>query len=312
MYYMSGAGLPMITGTRIDSASKHQVACRIDYERTLSWCGYDQLLMQREKLRFCMRELDMAVGCGPPIRNNEPQRTGTRNKAYPSVVVTLADMQVPAINYLIALYHNSMCMADRDKFVEDVERNIDRWVGSSCHVELAKKQIQEMPEFYMVGIAVGTAYAHPNSGDTVATVMIGGLKTILNGAFSVQCNDEIMWYWEEERACFKPDGRRHTKKIESTNGFMTSDDVTKFINGILEIDADDERRRKFFDRGNGNFAAPSRDGNVKGKQRIAYPKPFRYDDDNERIHDRQRVFAKALCSARPFEPVDIMVCRQSL
>lgn len=259
-----------------------------------------------------MRELDLAVGCGPPMRNNEPQRTGTRNKAYPSVVVTLADMQQPAVNYIIALYHNSMCMADRDKFIEDTERNIDQWVGTSCNTELAKKQIQEMPEFYMVGVAVGTAYAHPNTGDTVATVMIGGLKTVLNGAFPVQCNDEIMWYWEEERPCFKADGKRQNKKVEGRNGAMTSEDVTRFINGLLEIDADDERRRKFFDRGNGNFAAPSRDGNIKGKQRIAYPKPFRYEDDNERIYDRRRVFAKALCSARPFEPLDIMVCRQSL
>jgi hypothetical protein len=207
----TGAGLPMITGTRIDSASKHQIACRIDFERMLSWVGYDHLILQREKLRFCMKENDLAVGCGPPIRNNEPQRTSTRNKAYPSIVVTLADIQPSALNYLIALYHNCLSMADRDKFVEDVERTVDRWVGGMGNVELAKKQIQEMPEFFMVGVSVGTAWAH-----------------------------------------------------------------------------------------------------IKGKQKIAYPKPFLHDDEHERIYDRRRVFAKALCSARPFEPVDIMICRQSL
>jgi len=302
----------MITGTRIDSASKHQVACRIDYEHMLSWVGYDQLTLQREKLRYCMRELDLAVGCGPPIRSNEPQRMSARNKAYPSVVVTLADMQPQAINYLIALYHNSLTNGERDRFVDDVERTIDRWLGPVGNLELAKKQIQEMPEFFMMGVAVGTAWAHPNTGDTVATVMIGGLKTVLNGAFTVQCNDEIMWYWEEERPCFKPDGRRVQKKIEAASGTLVSADVDRFIAANLALDADDERRRKFFDRGNGNYAAPSRDGNIKGKQRVAYPKPFRYDDENERIYDRRRVFAKALCSARPFEPVDIMICRQSL
>jgi hypothetical protein len=309
---MSGPGLPMITGTRIDSASKHQIACRIDYERMLSWVGYDQLLLQREKLRFCMRELDLAVGCGPPIRNNEPQRTNTRNKAYPSVVVTLADIQPAAMNYLIALYHNSFTMSDRDKLVEDVERTVDRFIGPLGNLDLSRKQIQEMPEFFMVGVAVGTAWAHPNSGDTVATVMIGGLKTVLNGAFPMQCNDEVMWYWEEERHCFKPDGKRIQKKIEASNGTLVSEDVNRFIAANLALDADDERRRKFFDRGNGNYAAPSRDGNIKGKQKVAFPKPFRYEDDNERIYDRRRVFAKALCSARPFEPVDIMICRQSL
>lgn len=308
----TGAGLPMITGTRIDSASKHQIACRIDFERMLSWVGYDHLILQREKLRFCMKENDLAVGCGPPIRNNEPQRTSTRNKAYPSIVVTLADIQPSALNYLIALYHNCLSMADRDKFVEDVERTVDRWVGGMGNVELAKKQIQEMPEFFMVGVSVGTAWAHPNSGDNVATVMIGGLRTVLNGAFPIQCNDLVMWYWEEERPCFKADGRRFQKKIEGANAVLTSDDVARFCQANLSMDDDDERRRKFFDRGNGNYAAPSRDGNIKGKQKIAYPKPFLHDDEHERIYDRRRVFAKALCSARPFEPVDIMICRQSL
>jgi len=302
----------MITGTRIESASKHQIACRIDFERMHSWVGYDHTVMQREKLKYCMKENDLAVGCGHPIRNNEPMRTNTRNKAYPSVVVTLAEMQPAAVNYLIALYHNSITMADRDKFVDDVERTIDRFVGPTGNLEFAKKQIQEMPEFFMVGVSVGTAWAHPNSGDTVATVMIGGLRTIMNGAFPVHCNDEVMWYWEEERPCFRPDGRRLPRKIEGAHGTITSEDVARFIQVTIETDADDERRRKFFDRGNGNYAAPSRDGNIKGKQRVAYPKPFRYDDDNERIYDRRRVFAKALCSARPFEPVDIMVCRQSL
>jgi hypothetical protein len=308
----SGPGLPMITGTRIDSASKHQIACRIDFERMLSWVGYDHLALQREKLRYCMKENDLAIGCGQPIRNNEPQRTNTRNKAYPSIVVTLADIQHTALNYLIAYYHNCLNMKEKDKFVEDVERTIDRWVGGAGNVELAKKQIQEMPEFFMVGVSVGTAWAHPNSGDNVATVMIGGLRTILNGAFPMQCNDEVMWYWEEERPCFRADGRRIVKKIEAASGTLNSSDVDRFVEANLATDADDEKRRKFFDRGNGNFAAPSRDGNIKGKQKIAYPKPFLYDDDNERINDRRRVFAKALCSARPFEPVDIMICRQSL
>jgi hypothetical protein len=97
----------MITGTRIDSAAKHQVACRVDYERMLSWVGYDHLLLQREKWRYCMHKDDMVIGCSVPVRSNEPARTSGRNKAYPSVVVTLADMQEAAICYLVALYHNS-------------------------------------------------------------------------------------------------------------------------------------------------------------------------------------------------------------
>jgi hypothetical protein len=309
---MSGPGLPMITGTRIDSAAKHQVACRVDYERMLSWVGYDHLVLQREKMRYCMHKDDMVIGCSVPIRNNEPSRTNGRNKAYPSVVVTLADMQPAAVLYLVGLYHNSVSMSERDRFVEDVERTVDRWVGPTGDVELAKKQIQEMPEFYFVGVSVGTAYAHPNSGDNVATAMIGGLKTVLNGAFAIQCGDDVQWYWDEERACFKADGRRIPKKIAASAGVLVAEDVRRFLDVNFDDDPDDERRRKFFDRGNGNYSAPSRDGNIKGKQRVAFPKPFRWDDNNERVYDKRRVFAKALCSARPFEHVDLMICRQSL
>lgn len=311
---MSGPGLPMITGTRIDSAAKHQIASRIDYEKMLSWVSCDQNRLLREKLRFSMNENDLAIHTGPPLRNNEPCKTNHRNKAYPSVVVTLADMQPSAINYLIALYHNCTSSAEADRFVEEVERTIEWWVGHNEERGMAMKQIQEMPKFSMCGISVGTAWAHPNSGDNVATVLIGGLRTIMNGAFPIQCNDLVMWYWDEEWHCFQSDGRRIPQLITSQNGTnLCSEDVTRFINANIRVQADDERRRKgFFDQGNGNFSAPSRDGNVKGKRRIAYPKPFRYDDNNERIFDRMRVFAKALCSARPFEPVDIMVGCQSL
>ena len=308
-----GPGLPMMTGTLIESASKHQIAVRVDYERMLSWVGYDHQVLQREKMRYCMHKDDVVIGCSVPMRNNEPQRTNSRNKAYPSIVVTLADMQTPALNYLIALYHNSFTMADRDKFVEDVERTVDRFVGNEGNVDLAKKQIQEMPEFYFVGVSVGLAYAHPNSGDNVATAMIGGLKTVLNGAFSIRCGDDIMWYWDEERSCFKADGRRHQRAIANpSGGVLTNGDVARYLEANRDIDPDDDRRRKFFDKGNGNFSAPSRDGNIKGKQRVAFPKPFRWDDNYERVYDRKRVFGRALGSARPFEPVDIMICRQSL
>ena len=47
------------------------------------------------------------------------------------------------------------------------------------------KNINKMLDFYFVGIFLGLAYAHQHSGDTVASVMVGGLKTLLNGVFQV-------------------------------------------------------------------------------------------------------------------------------
>ena len=64
-------------------------------------------------------------------------------------------------------------------------------------------QIKNMLEFYVVGISLGTAWAHPSSGDTVASVMIGGLRTVLNGGFPIHTNDPICIYFDDERVLFE-------------------------------------------------------------------------------------------------------------
>jgi hypothetical protein len=60
-----------------------------------------------------------------------------------------------------------------------------------------------MLEFYVVGVTLGTAWAHPSSGDTVASVMIGGLKTVQNGAFHIHTNDLTCIYFDDKRDLFK-------------------------------------------------------------------------------------------------------------
>ena len=301
------ASLPGTTGTDIESACKHQIACRVDFEHMLSWVGYDNNKLERDTHKWSMAQYDLVVGLSKPLRANEPGRTNTRNKAYPAVVVTVAEMERAAMNYLIYLYHNSLTMRDRDQIIMGVENTIDYWVTNAVNPDHAKKQIQEMPDFYAVGVSVGSALAHPNSGDNMATSMIGGLKTVYNGAFQIYAGDLIQWYWEEERPCFLADGRRVPELIEGENGMLTSDHVSRFLEQAPAVADDDERRRKFYDRVNANYG-PVRNG----KTRMAFPKPFRYDDNNERIHDRMRVFAKALIAARPYEKVDIMIARQSL
>ncbi len=55
----------------------------------------------------------------------------------------------------------------------------------------------------MVGVSLGTAWAHPSSGDTVASVMIGGLRTVQNGAFPIHTNDLVCIYFDDERDLFE-------------------------------------------------------------------------------------------------------------
>lgn len=64
----------------------------------------------------------------------------------------------------------------------------------------------------MVGVSLGTAWAHPSSGDTVASVMIGGLRTILNGAFPIHTNDLVCIYFDDERDFFEENGGRKDRR----------------------------------------------------------------------------------------------------
>eukprot|EP00961_Rhodomonas_salina_P302329 3940804-Rhodomonas_salina.4 len=140
-----------------------------------------------------------------------------------------------------------------------------------------------------MGFSLGTGYAHPNSGDTVVSAMIGGMLTVQNGGFMVSTWDIIMWYWDVEKDYFDPSGKR--------------------INVLqLPQDPDAKRRKMMADRQNGNWPKEG----VVGKSFIAYPKPFSLSDSNNHLMDKLRVFGKAVSNARPFDKVDILICTQSI
>ena len=65
-----------------------------------------------------------------------------------------------------------------------------------------KKQVENLLDMYFVGVALGLAYAHENSGDTVSSVMVGGLRTVRNGDFDTHTNDPLMWYIKGEEKLF--------------------------------------------------------------------------------------------------------------
>lgn len=310
---MNGPNLATATGTRIDSAAKHQIAVRVSYEHLLSWVGYEQIALQKEKNAFSVAKDDITIGVSKPIRKNENGRGNLRNKAYPSVVSTLARMETPAKNYLIYLFHNHTTFQERDTFIRGVERKPESWDVAMS--EVAKKQIAEMPEFYFVGVSVGFAYPHPLSGDTVCTTMIGGMRTVMNGAFEVDTGDIMQWYWSAETNCFDSNGKRHDPIAESR-----SQGVSMWLqlndSNCRSSSADNNTRRKaFYERGNGVFTNSQTDGTVvyNAKKEVAFPKSLRVGRDGSlRLADRMRVFARAMSGARPYEMLDIQIGRQSM
>ena len=307
------ANLASATSTRIESAARHQIPVKVSYEHLLSWMAFDQTRMQKEKMSVCMHKDDLAIGCSRPVRRNENGRGNQRNKPYPTVVSTLASMEPSARHYLIRLLHNPRTFADRDTFVRLVERRMDHWDPSMN--EVCRKQIIEMPEFYFVGVSVGLAYAHPLSGDNVCTAMIGGLITVLNGAFEVHTGDQMHWIWDIEVPCFDPKGRR-LDPIEESSSFAVAQFLSTHDPRLAE---DAARRKQFHERGNGVYTAGAvgqvESGTVEynSKRLVAFPKSLKPATDGDyRLGDRMRVFGKAMSNARPFEMMDVMLSRQSL
>ena len=118
-----------------------------------------------------------------------------------------------------------------------------------------------------------------------------------------------------ERNCFDLDtGERvdENANIDLLNSEKFSAFVTQHDRPVPRESA---KRRKMYERGNGLWPENSNDSNVvfNGKQEVAFPKSCKPDRGYVfRISDKERVFGKAMQSARPYESVDILICRQSM
>ncbi len=58
-----------------------------------------------------------------------------------------------------------------------------------------KKFMHLMSDHFTVGYANTVGFAHPNTGDTMTSVMIGGLRTVMNGDFEIFPGDLVQFYW---------------------------------------------------------------------------------------------------------------------
>ena len=58
-----------------------------------------------------------------------------------------------------------------------------------------KELVGMMYDYFAVGYANTLGWAHANSGDTMTSVMIGGLRTVQNGDFEIFAGDLVQFYW---------------------------------------------------------------------------------------------------------------------
>jgi hypothetical protein len=201
--------------------------------------------LQMNKMKYCMHKDDLAIGLGRPMYTGSVSAC-SRKHAYPSVISTLKGntgemMRWMAVtNFMVTGQQTAHEM--KEWFVRGLKSNPKLGMDPQaslvqqvfCDMSAEKKDrliytISNSLELYFVGVSLGLAYAHQCSGDTVASVMVGGLKTVLNGEFQVHTNDLLMFYWDDEYGFFEEDGSRKNRLEYQTNGNPNMGTVATYV-----------------------------------------------------------------------------------
>jgi hypothetical protein len=323
--YLSGPSLAAATGTRLDSAAKHIQQCRVSQDHMQEFVTFDDqcesIELVRNKMRYCVHKDELVLQLGKPWL----QKKKYSNSAYPRVVSNLGRLADrdnkklnDAIKMIIYVYHNAISIEEREKMLDAFRQGTAsamdamfvREPGTPLYFNLnpknnleyeCKKYVPYVYDFVAAGYANTLGWAHANSGDTMTSVHIGGLRTVQNGHFEIMTGDLLQWYWPFEYECFEKSGKRKPITVNASNNFVNKSPTD---DSSASIEAKAQQRKDFFDR---QF------GQMRGVDKhVAYIKPFKRDDLQPRIYDHYRVFARAISSARPFEAVDICISRQAI
>lgn len=147
----------------------------------------------------------------------------TSNSAYPKVISNLGSLSDNAsgriaINMIRFMNHYARTIRERQLIIEFFKD--DRYVAPQRYIPTPGGGIMEnlsptiaafkdtdkglmntsqymhmMNDFFAVGYANTIGYAHANTGDTMTAVMIGGLRTVMNGDFEIFPGDLVQFYW---------------------------------------------------------------------------------------------------------------------
>ena len=172
-----------------------------------------------------------------------------------------------------------------------------------------------MYDYFGVGYANTLGYAHANTGDTMTSVMIGGLRTVMNGDFELFTGDLVQFYWCFEKDDFLPDGRRKPY-LDIWDGDVPQNVDPSTTTEFRMAKRDREGRETWGMRADAQIRQAHYDlsyGQRPNKSKIvAKIKPYIPDDENPRLMDWYRVFGVAIACARPNEMCDIKIARQSM
>ena len=290
---MSHSSIGNMTNTLIETGARHMQQCRTNQDVLAAMCGSAAELADQDNV-YCMGKDELAVSCGTQLFGKVP-KTATKY-AYPNVVSTLGTL-TPEEKILLGTYYHTMGLSSPATMYNSMKP--PSHASEEEKLKWDTPRMKQFRHFIPVGYSVGHACAHARNGDTVASVQIGGLRTVLNGGYDVSTGDLIQMYIPDVEAGFFDEygGRKAVPGPENAR----------------DPAGQQELRQNFYTRGQG-VVGPS--GSSKRVKNCMFSvKPYSESLNANRLvysGDKVRVFARAVSSARPWEPVDIMIARQSL
>jgi hypothetical protein len=182
---MAAASLGSATGSRVDSAAKHTMACKVDgrfLKLTIRNAADDgERVLHSNKNAFSMQKDEIVMN------TTKKFHASSSASAYPLVVTTLGERIPELEDYLLLVYGSNTGTKFRDNSGKDERK---KFLDSMKTTDASDKQrftnvTDALPEFRCQGVALGQAFASPLTGDTVATVLVGGMMTVMNGHFEM-------------------------------------------------------------------------------------------------------------------------------
>ena len=307
------------TGTRVDSAAKHIMACKVDSHQLARWIlggnaqyGDVNSYLHNSKMKWCMHKDEIVLNTTKKISPT----ADSFSKAYPLVVSTAGEMHTftkDAISHLYAQPTASDFFGTIQEYTQ-VSRKLDDVTALVYSDSLSlptlteedkdcvKSQVSTLPDFRCQGVALGQAWASYLSGDTVASVLVGGMVTVQNGHFAMHTGDEVQWYFDWEATKFNGGMSAH-------NGFRAN---------LGEKRKENKRKHAYVDqRLFGTGPSYGKSMGQKDTSTVVRIKSYRMhtEDDSlvffDHFGDKVRIFAKCISGGRPFDMVDIMLMTQS-
>jgi len=318
-------GLGTATGTRVDSAAKHIMACKVDTRLLACWLPDESkdavTTLHADKMKWCMHKDEVVL-------NTSKNSVDVAVKAYPMVVTTVGDMRPNVRKYIRNLYNS------RSASEFFTRQNLHESKAADDVIELKRlaecdpltitdeqwtpiyNQISSLPDFRCQGIALGQAWASYLSGDTVASVLVGGMVTVQNGHFTMHTGDLVQWYFDFEKDLYD-----------------SSNKITNGARMLRPAGAENQRgkRERYMDERLYGSQPTLGKGSYKNSEAVVRIKSYRMHTVNSQARpvppavgnvreyfaqdhygDKIRVFAKCVSGGRPFDAVDIMLMTQSL